>query len=79
MTTPDESSEADTSTPAQRSAWMAFAAMGMTVASCVALGVIVGIWADARLHTAPIFLFVGLLLGCVVAAASVVSQIRRFL
>ena len=58
---------------------MAFATMGMTVAACVALGVVGGIWADALLHTSPVLLFVGLLLGCVVAAASVVSQIRRFL
>ena len=79
MTTPDEHSASDTPTPAQRSSWMAFAAMGMTVASCVALGVILGIWADSQFHTAPIFLFVGLLLGCAVAATSVVSQIRRFL
>ena len=77
-TTPDEPSE-DPSTSAQRSSWVAFAAMGMTVASCVALGVVAGIWADSQFHTAPLLLFVGLLLGCAVAAASVVSQIRRFL
>ena len=58
---------------------MAFATMGLTVAACVALGVLGGIWADALLHTAPILLFVGLLLGCSVAATLVVSQIRRFL
>lgn len=79
MTTPDEPSAPDDVAPSQRSSWMAFATMGMTVASCVALGVVVGIWADSQLHTAPLFLFVGLILGCVVAGASVVSQIRRFL
>ena len=58
MTTPDDSSPEDTSA---RSSWMAFATMGMSVAGCVAVGVILGIWADSTLHTAPILLFVGLL------------------
>jgi len=53
--------------------------MGMSVAGCVAVGVVMGIWADSTLHTAPLLLFVGLLLGCLAAGASVVSQIRRFL
>ena len=43
MTTPDEPSASDAPAPAQKSSWMAFATMGMTVASCVALGVILGI------------------------------------
>ena len=76
MTTPDDSSPEDTSA---RSSWMAFATMGMSVAGCVAVGVVLGIWADSTLHTAPLLLFVGLLLGCLAAGASVVSQIRRFL
>ena len=78
MTTPDEQSEG-TVAPDQRASWMVFATMGMTVASCVAAGVILGIWLDSLLHCSPLLLFVGLLLGIGAAGASVVSQIKRFL
>ena len=76
MTTPEDSSPEDASA---RSSWMAFATMGMSVAGCVAVGVVLGIWADSTLHTAPLLLFEGLLLRCLAAGATVVSQIRRFL
>lgn len=78
MTTPDEQSDA-AGAPEQRGSWVVFATMGMTVASCVAAGVVLGIWLDSLLHCSPLLLFVGLLLGIGAAAASVISQIRRFL
>jgi F0F1-type ATP synthase assembly protein I len=71
VTPPDES---DTS-----ASWANFATMGMTVAACVAIGVLLGIWADSKLHTSPLLLFIGLIVGCVVATVLVISQIRRFL
>ena len=38
-----------------------------------------GIVADGRLHTSPLFLLLGLLLGVGAAVATVVAQVRRFL
>jgi F0F1-type ATP synthase assembly protein I len=59
--------------------WAAFVSMGISTAVIVALGVIVGIVADGALHTTPLFLFLGLIAGCVIAVLAVVAQMRRFL
>jgi len=53
--------------------------MGLTVAIVVALGVVLGVLADGWLHTAPLFLFVGLVAGCGLATWLVVVQVRRSL
>jgi F0F1-type ATP synthase assembly protein I len=58
---------------------MAFVGMGTSVAATVGVGVLVGIWADGRLHTSPWLLLVGLVLGLAAAVATVVAQVRRFL
>lgn len=57
----------------------AFAAMGTTIASCVAVGVVLGLYADHLWHSAPWGLFLGIVLGTVAAVASVVKLVRRFL
>jgi F0F1-type ATP synthase assembly protein I len=57
----------------------AFAVMGTTIASCVAVGVLLGLWADDELHSAPAGLLIGIVLGTVAAVVSVVKQVRRFL
>jgi F0F1-type ATP synthase assembly protein I len=59
--------------------WAAFAVMGTTVALCVALGVIAGVWCDNAFHVAPAGLLVGIVLGVAVAVVSVIQQIRRYL
>jgi len=41
--------------------------------------VLLGIWLDARAHTSPLFLMLGLLLGVASAVWTVVVQVRRFL
>ena len=56
-----------------------FLGLGTTVAGCVAVGVFVGIWLDARTHTSPLFLVLGLLAGGASAVWTVVWQVRRFL
>ncbi len=61
------------------SAAAAFAVIGTTVASLLALGVIGGLWVDSHWHTSPVGLLVGIVLGTVVAVVSVVQQVRRFL
>jgi F0F1-type ATP synthase assembly protein I len=58
---------------------VAFLGMGLTAAVCVAVGVVLGLWADSAFHTAPALLVVGLLLGVAAAAFFVVGQIRKYL
>lgn len=53
--------------------------MGTTIATCVAVGVVLGLWADNTWHTAPAGLLIGIVLGTVAAVVSVVQQVRRFL
>ncbi len=57
----------------------AFAVMGTTIATCVAVGVGLGIWVDKTWHTAPAGLLIGIVLGTVAAVVSVVQQVRRYL
>jgi F0F1-type ATP synthase assembly protein I len=53
--------------------------MGLSAAVCVAAGVLLGLWLDDTLHTAPALLLVGLALGLATAALSVIKQIRTYL
>jgi F0F1-type ATP synthase assembly protein I len=57
----------------------AFAVMGTTIATCVAVGVVLGLWADRTWHTSPAGLLIGIVLGTVAAVVSVVQQVRRYL
>ena len=58
---------------------VAFLGMGFSAAVCVGLGVVLGLWLDSVFKTAPALLLVGLALGLVVAAMSVIKQIRAYL
>jgi F0F1-type ATP synthase assembly protein I len=58
---------------------MAFLGMGLAAAVCVGVGLGIGILMDSALHTAPLFLLVGLALGLAAAALSVIKQIRAYL
>jgi F0F1-type ATP synthase assembly protein I len=57
----------------------AFAAMGMTIATSEAVGVVAGLYADRWLGSAPVCLVLGIGLGTVAAVVGVVRQIQRFL
>jgi F0F1-type ATP synthase assembly protein I len=57
----------------------AFAAMGTTIASCLAIGVVLGLYADHLWHSAPWGLIFGIVLGTVAAVASVTTLVRRYL
>jgi F0F1-type ATP synthase assembly protein I len=58
---------------------MAFVGMGTSVAGCVAVGVVLGIFGDDRLHTSPLLLVIGLVVGVGAAIGSVLAQVRRYL
>jgi F0F1-type ATP synthase assembly protein I len=58
---------------------VAFAAMGTTLASCLALGVLLGLYIDHLWHLAPAGLLIGIVLGAVAAVASVMKLVRRYL
>jgi F0F1-type ATP synthase assembly protein I len=73
----DESSQPDGPKPLPGA--VAFLSMGLSAAVCVGAGLGLGLWVDSALHTAPVFLLVGLALGLAVAALSVVKQIRAYL
>jgi len=53
--------------------------MGTSAAGCVAVGVVLGIVGDAQLHTSPLLLVIGLVIGLSAAVGSVVTQVRRYL
>lgn len=57
----------------------AFAAMGTTLASCLAAGVLLGLYLDHLWHVAPVGLLIGIVLGTVAAVVSVVQLVRRYL
>ncbi len=49
--------------------------MGWYVGICILLGVLGGLWLDNKLHTRPIMVIVGLLLGIIVAFYGVYRMI----
>jgi F0F1-type ATP synthase assembly protein I len=57
----------------------AFAVMGSTIATCLGVGVVLGLGADSAWHLAPWGLLIGIVLGTVAAVVSVVKLVRRFL
>jgi F0F1-type ATP synthase assembly protein I len=57
----------------------AFAALGTTIATCLALGVVGGLEVDSHFSTSPWGLLIGIVLGTVAAVVSVVKLVRRFL
>lgn len=61
------------------SAGTAFVAMGSTIAICLALGVVLGIYLDRWWGLSPAGLLVGIVLGAAAAVMSVVSLVRRLL
>jgi F0F1-type ATP synthase assembly protein I len=53
--------------------------MGVTLAICEGLGVLLGLYLDRVGHFAPWGLLIGIVLGSVIAVASVVKLVRRYL
>ena len=41
--------------------------LGLRLAAPILIGVVAGVWLDGLFHTAPVLIFVGVLLGVVIA------------
>ena len=83
MSAPEQNSDSDETPKGPDESGLAgvavFAVMGTTIATCVTVGVVLGIWADKTWHTSPAGLLIGIVLGTVAAVVSVVQQVRRYL
>lgn len=55
----------------------AFASMGLTVAVVIGLFLALGIWLDSVWKTSPAMLFVGLVVGVVVGALVIFSNVKQ--
>jgi len=76
---PPKGSDQEKSTVRDLPGAVAFAAMGTTLASCLAAGVLLGLYLDHLWHVAPVGLLIGIVLGTVAAVVSVVQLVRRYL
>lgn len=56
-----------------------FVALGSTIATCVGVGVVAGIYADSAWGIEPWGLLGGLVLGVALAVVSVLQLVRRWL
>lgn len=57
----------------------AFAGMGTSIAGCIAVFFLIGLYVDHIWNCAPWGLLIGIVLGTVAAVASVVKLVRRYL
>jgi|GEM_PF-184340 len=73
--------DGDTPTPALKDlpGLAAFVSLGTTIATCVAVGVAIGLGVDQWWSLAPWGLVVGLVLGVIAAVVSVYKLARRWL
>ena len=53
--------------------------LGFLLAAAVVVPLVLGLVADAILHRAPAFFFIGLFLGVAAAVATVYTRFRRYL
>jgi F0F1-type ATP synthase assembly protein I len=53
--------------------------LAVLLAAAVVVPLVIGIVIDSAAHTAPVFLFIGLFLGVIGAAATIYSRFRRYM
>ena len=54
------------------------AGIGMYLAAVILLPLLGGVWLDSALHTAPVFVLIGLFVGLAAGAAGVWLKVRNF-
>jgi hypothetical protein len=59
--------------------FLTLAGLGISVALCVAGGVVLGLYLDARTHQSPLFTFIGLAVGVASGVGLAYLEIRRLL
>jgi len=52
-------------------------ALGIEIASCVIVGVLLGLWADKSFNTRPLFLIIGVILGAIAGYLPVISLVKK--
>jgi ATP synthase protein I len=55
------------------------AGLGISIALCVAGGVILGLYLDGVTHRSPLFVLLGLVVGVVFAVVTAYVEIKKFL
>jgi F0F1-type ATP synthase assembly protein I len=75
----DGDSPSNTRSTGDNLGWSDLLGMGATTAAAIALGLVVGLLVDHLLNTAPVFLFVGLLVGVAGAVWYLVLKFRTYL
>jgi F0F1-type ATP synthase assembly protein I len=63
----------------QPPSFLSLAGLGISIAICVAGGVLLGLYVDEKAHTSPVFVLIGLLLGVVCGVGLAYVEIKRLL
>lgn len=58
---------------------MEFLGLAVVLAAAVVVPLVLGLVIDSAAHSAPIFFFIGLLVGVMAAVATVYTRLRRYL
>ena len=63
----------------QPPSFLSLAGLGLSIALCVAGGVLLGLYVDDKAHTSPVFALIGLLVGVVFAVWLAYTEIKRMM
>jgi len=62
--------------PKTRRALSLVSGLGFSIAFCLGLSILAGVWIDNRLHTRPVFLLVGILVGFFAAGSILYGLVK---
>jgi F0F1-type ATP synthase assembly protein I len=63
----------------QPPSFLSLAGLGMSIALCVAGGVLLGLWVDDKTGSSPLFVLIGLLVGIVTGVGVAYVEIKRLM
>jgi F0F1-type ATP synthase assembly protein I len=63
----------------QPPSFLALAGLGISIALCVAGGLLLGVYLDDKTHDSPLFALVGLLVGVVIGVGLAYVEIKRLM